>query len=204
MLPVLFQVIYIPLGICSEGQYSKGPRGKNAELERACFAKCLSKQPTYTDGSCPRGSVFRPPADCPNECTRAPMDAEAVWVGAAIEAIIMVRSWQLVYVLQNTDYYSPVSVWQIYLGYILWSVWQRCKDSCNSFVSIYLSCLHGHHVLAKICFQARPSACKLTETCYAAADTMGPQVSAPMATVAGSYNPVCQRNRIFRVKLPCI
>ena len=91
MLPVLFQTIYIPVGICNGGQYSKGPRSKNAELERACFAKCLSQQPGYTDGKCPSGGGFGPPANCPDECMRT-MNPAGVWIISAIQAIIMVRS----------------------------------------------------------------------------------------------------------------
>ena len=86
---VLFQAVFIPIGICNGGGYSKGPRGKDPALDDACRARCLDSNPTYDGGKCPSGGLFRGPGDCPPACVRETSPV-GVWVGSAIETVIMV------------------------------------------------------------------------------------------------------------------
>ena len=48
---MLLQLVFVPLGICSSGGYSKGPREKDPSLNQACVAKCAEQDPDYV--SCP-------------------------------------------------------------------------------------------------------------------------------------------------------
>jgi hypothetical protein len=88
----LFQAVFIPLGICNGGGYSKGPRGKDPALDGACRARCLRSEPAYEGGRCPGGGGFlRGGGGCPPACEREASPAGA-WAGSAIEAAIMVRA----------------------------------------------------------------------------------------------------------------
>ncbi len=85
---VVFQAIFIPIGICNGGGYSKGPRGKDAALDAACKQLCITNK-NYDGGKCPNSGGFRGGGDCPAECIRE-MSPVGVWVGSAIQAAIMV------------------------------------------------------------------------------------------------------------------
>ena len=87
---VVFQAIFIPIGICNGGAYSKGPRGKDKNLDAACTQLCKNRGAGYEDGKCPNSGGFRGGgADCPPECIRE-MSPVGVGVGSAIEVMIMV------------------------------------------------------------------------------------------------------------------
>jgi hypothetical protein len=88
LLSVVFQAIFIPIGICSGGGYSKGPRGKDPKLDAACTNKCIVNK-GYADGKCPNSGGFRGGGDCPSECIRE-MSPVGVWVGSVIQVLIMV------------------------------------------------------------------------------------------------------------------
>lgn len=83
---VILQAVFIPLGICTSGGYSKGPRGKDPALDQACIAKCVEQNPSYADGACP---LFTPAIKCPSACTQ-PGNAREAWVVAAAQAVVMV------------------------------------------------------------------------------------------------------------------
>ncbi len=122
---VVFQAIFIPIGICNGGAYSKGPRGKDKALDAACTNKCFQNK-GYADGKCPSGGGFGGARDCPPECIRD-MSPVGVWVGSVIQVLIMVGA-------EVVHLFAPPLMLtarpsQVYLGYIIWSVWQRCKDS---------------------------------------------------------------------------
>eukprot|EP00292_Cryptomonas_paramecium_P010266 CAMPEP_0113705638 /NCGR_PEP_ID=MMETSP0038_2-20120614/27251_1 /TAXON_ID=2898 /ORGANISM="Cryptomonas paramecium" /LENGTH=273 /DNA_ID=CAMNT_0000630683 /DNA_START=382 /DNA_END=1203 /DNA_ORIENTATION=- /assembly_acc=CAM_ASM_000170 len=108
---VCYQALYIPLTICGNGHYSKSPRDKDAGLEAACRASCMALHPSYQNGVCPEGGGYRSSCEVSDGCYQETSSASG-WIPGAIEVVVM-----------------------SYYGYILWSVWQRCKDSTADEVS---------------------------------------------------------------------
>jgi hypothetical protein len=135
LFSVVFQAIFIPLGICNGGGYSKGPRGKDPALDAACKRMCIANK-QYDGGKCPSGGGFGGPRDCPPECIRE-MSPVGVWVGSAIQVLIMVGVEMMNRL--SAPHFLTACLSQVYLGYIIWSVWQRCKDSSE--------CCMPHHAV---------------------------------------------------------
>ena len=84
------------MGICRSGDFTKGLRGKNADLDAACTNKCILSR-GYANGMCPKSSDSADKStnkngtsDCPPECYRARADPVASFVGAGFQVGIMV------------------------------------------------------------------------------------------------------------------
>ncbi len=84
----------IPIGVCHNGNYSKGLRGKDAVLDAACINKCFRSK-GYPNGMCPSNTDTttsnKNTSGCPPECYREAQPAIG-WTGAVIQFLIMVRT----------------------------------------------------------------------------------------------------------------